>query len=71
MPPSAPPRKSAAAKVLLAVAMKAGTDVSNGWLCARLGLGTPASVSQFVRRFRPAGGTDRARFRAALSRLKT
>jgi len=28
-------------------------------------------VSQFVRRFRLDGGTDRARFKAALSRLKT
>jgi REP element-mobilizing transposase RayT len=65
------PRKSAAEKVLLAAAMNAGTDVSNGWLCERLGMGTPASVSQFVRRFRLAGGADRARFRAALSRLKT
>jgi len=65
------PRKSSAEKVLLAAAMKAGTDVSNGWLCERLGMGTPASVSQFVRRFRLAGGADDAGFRAALSRVKT
>ena len=64
-------RKSAAEKVLLAAAMKAGTDVSNGWLCERLGMGTSASVSQFVRRFRLDGGTEKAGFGAALSRLKT
>lgn len=44
------PRKSAAEKVLLAAAMKRSTSVSNGWLAARLGMGRPASVSQFVRR---------------------
>jgi REP element-mobilizing transposase RayT len=64
------PRKSAPEKVLLAAAMKAGTDVSNGWLCERLGMGTPASVSQFVRRFRLAEGTDQAGFNAVLSRVK-
>jgi hypothetical protein len=60
----------AAEKVLLAAAMKAGTDVSNGWLCERLGMGTPASVSQFVRQFRLDGGTEQAGFSAALLRLK-
>jgi hypothetical protein len=28
----------------------------NGWLCERLRMGTPASVSQFVRRFSLSGG---------------
>jgi putative transposase len=44
-------RKSDEAKVLLAAVMRAGTAASNGWLCERLGMGTPASVSQFVRRW--------------------
>ncbi|NJL29779.1 MAG: transposase [Thermoanaerobaculia bacterium] len=44
------PRKSDAPKVLLAAAMKQSTSVSNGWLAARLGMGKPASVSQFTRR---------------------
>jgi hypothetical protein len=43
-------RKSAPDKVLLAAAMKRSTSVSNGWLAVRLGMGKPASVSQFVRR---------------------
>lgn len=45
-----PPKKSAAEKVLLAAAMKRATSVSNGWLAERLGMGAPASASQFVRR---------------------
>ena len=45
------PRKSDPRKVLLAAAMRAGSPVSNGWLCERLKMGTPASVSQFVRRW--------------------
>jgi len=44
-------RKSDPSKVLLAAALRAETGVSNGWLCDRLGMGTPASVSQFVRRW--------------------
>jgi hypothetical protein len=63
-------RRNALAPKGAAEAMKAGTDVSNGWLCERLGMGTPASVSQFVRRFRLDGGTEQAGFSAALSRLK-
>ena len=43
-------RKSAPEKVLLAAAMKRTSSVSNGWLAERLGMGQPASVSQFVRR---------------------
>jgi len=46
-----PLKKSAPGKVLLAAAMKKKTSVSNGWLARRLGMGQPASVSQFVRRF--------------------
>jgi putative transposase len=44
------PKKSDEGKVLLAMAMKSVTSVSNGWLAERLGMGQPASVSQFVRR---------------------
>jgi len=32
--------------------MKARTSVSNAWLANRLAMGEPASVSQFVRRFK-------------------
>jgi putative transposase len=44
------PKKSDDGKVLLAMAMKSATSVSNGWLAERLAMGQPASVSQFVRR---------------------
>ena len=57
------PRKSDAQKVLLAAVLKAATDVSNGWLNERLGMGTPASASQFVRRFHLEGGGEKATFR--------
>ncbi|HVT28245.1 MAG TPA: hypothetical protein VHE81_09555, partial [Lacipirellulaceae bacterium] len=66
-----PPRRSAAAKVELAAAMKATTSVSNGWLAERLQMGLPASVSQYIRRFRLAGSTEAHRFRTALSRINT
>lgn len=46
-----PEKKSAREKVLLAAAMKQATGVRNAWLAQRLGMGTPASVSQWVRRF--------------------
>lgn len=42
--------KSHPDKTLLAAAMKQSTSVSNGWLAERLGMGEPASASQFVRR---------------------
>lgn len=63
-------RKSAPEKVRLAALLKAGTAVTNGWLAERLGMGQPASVSQFVRRFRLAHGDTGAGFQAALSRVK-
>ena len=47
-----PPKKSHPHKVLLAAALKQTTSVNNGWLARRLGMGTPASASQFIRRFR-------------------
>lgn len=44
------PQKSHPDKTLLAAAMKQRSSVSNGWLAERLGMGEPASASQFVRR---------------------
>lgn len=44
-------KKSDPEKVLIAAAMKSATSASNGWLAERLGMGKPASVSQFVRRW--------------------
>jgi hypothetical protein len=66
-----PAQKSAPPKVRLAAAMIASTSVSNGWLAKRLDMGPPASVSQYVRRFRLAGGSDRRDFKQALSRFNT
>ena len=70
-PTGLPAQKSAPAKVQLAAAMKAATSVSNGWLAERLDMGQPASVSQFVRRFRLAGGSGRTAGHTLLSRVKT
>ena len=63
--------KSAADKVVLAAALKRTSSVSNGWLSENLKMGTPASVSQFVRRFLLAGGEEDPRFKRILSRVKT
>jgi REP element-mobilizing transposase RayT len=63
-------RKSAPDKVRLAALMKAGTSVSNGWLTERLAMGQPASVSQFVRRFRLAKADADPAFQKALSIVK-
>ena len=49
-----PAQKSAPEKVRLATAMKKTTSVSNGWLAERLAMGEPASVSQYVRRWKLA-----------------
>ena len=43
---------------LVAAAMKAVSSVSNVWLAERLTMGRPASVSQYVRRFRPCRRSD-------------
>ena len=64
-------RKSAQDKVRLAALMKAATSVSNGWLAARLDMGRPASVSQYVRRFHLARDDAAPDFQAALSKVKT
>ena len=65
-----PARKSAPEKVMLASLLKQTTGVSNGWLATELRMGRPASVSQFVRRFRLSGGVESARFRQLLSIVK-
>jgi REP element-mobilizing transposase RayT len=65
------PLKSAGDKVVLAAALKRTTGVSNGWLSENLKMGTPASVSQFVRRFLLAGGEEDPRFKRILSTFKT
>jgi hypothetical protein len=57
--------------VRIAALMKATTSASNGWLAERLQMGEPASVSQYVRRWRLAGGTETAEFKQALSRVNT
>jgi len=64
-----PARKSAEPKVRLAAAMKAVSSVSNVWLAERLKMGRPASVSQYVRRFRLRGGANAASFKAALAQV--
>jgi putative transposase len=66
-----PANKSAREKLMLAAVMKAATSVSNGWLAERLRMGRPSSVSQFVRRFRLAGGAGRRDFKIVLSKVMT
>ena len=64
-------RKSAPEKVLLAAVLKASSAASNSWLAARLEMGQPASVSQFVRRFRLRGAENEPGYQRILSRIKT
>ena len=64
------PQKSHPDKTLLAAAMKQGSSVSNGWLAERLGMGEPASASQFVRR-RMLDKDGRTEVERLLSRVKT
>ena len=65
-----PTPKSAPEKVRLAALMKTATSVSNAWLAERLKMGEPASVSQYVRRFRLGGGLEKRAFKQALSAIK-
>lgn len=65
-----PAPKSHPDKVRLAAALKHRTSVSNAWLAARLGMGKPASASQFVRRYHLQEG-HRAATEKLLSRVKT
>lgn len=66
-----PARKSALEKVRLAALLKATSAASNSWLAARLSMGQPASVSQFIRRFRLRDGEKQSDYQHALSRVKT
>ncbi len=66
-----PAKASAPEKVKLAAAMKAATSVSNGWLADRLSMGPPATVSQYVRRFRLGGGTAEREFQQVLPKVKS
>jgi hypothetical protein len=63
-------RKSHPDKVRLAAALKQSTSVSNGWLAERLGMGQPASASQFVRRYLLQEG-NHAATATLLSRIRT
>ena len=65
-----PAQKSDPTKVMIATALKTTSDVSNGWLANRLAMGKPASVSQFVRRFRLGPEGKSTRYQAILSRVK-
>jgi putative transposase len=66
-----PAKKSATEKVQLATLLKTKSAVSNGWLATRLEMGQPASVSQFVRRFRLTKAHQDSAFQAALSNVTT
>ena len=65
-----PAQRSAPEKVKLAAAMKRATSVSNGWLAERLQMGSAASASQYVRRFRLAGGDRAPEFQRLLSKVQ-
>ena len=62
-------QKSDPAKTLLAAAMKETTSATNQWLAERLGMGEPASASQFVRR-RMLNKEGAEEVRALMSRVK-
>jgi hypothetical protein len=62
-----PAGKCAPAKVRVAALMRATTSVSNVWLAKKLKMGQPATVSQYVRRFRLANGEQAPDYMRALS----
>ena len=64
-----PMKKSSVEKVRLAALLKISAGASNGWLAQHLAMGQPASVSQFVRRFRLAGKDRTKEFRDVLSKV--
>jgi hypothetical protein len=68
--PKLPDKKSAPDKVILASLMKARSSVSNGWLADRLGMGRPASVSQYVGRLESIKGEAWKKKERILSRMK-
>ena len=53
----------------LAAVTKTGTSVSSRWLAERLQMGAPASVSQYVRRFRLRGDAEGRTFKIAMSKV--
>jgi hypothetical protein len=55
----------------LAALLRAKVTVSNGCVAERLQMRLPASVSQYVRRFRLDGGETDPSFRWALSIVNT
>jgi len=65
-----PALKSHPDKAMLAAAMKTSSSVSNRWLAERLGMGKPASASQFARRWM-LDPPRRAAVVALQSRVKT
>lgn len=65
-----PEKKSHPDKSLLAAALKQSCSVSNGWLSARLGMGAPASASQFARRWL-ISASGRKSTDVLLSKVKT
>lgn len=65
-----PDQRSAPDKVALASLLKQTTSVNNAWLAERLQMGPPASVSQYVRRYRLAKGPETRRYRQALSKVR-
>lgn len=64
-----PAQRSAPEKVQLAACLRQVSSVSNTWLASRLQMGMPASVSQYVRRLRLAGGFEEKRFKLAMSKV--
>lgn len=65
-----PIKKSAPEKALLAALLKQCSSVSNEWLARRLGMGQPASASQFARRYRLSAENESV-FQVVLSKVKT
>jgi hypothetical protein len=64
-----PDQYSAREKVALAALLMQTTSVTNAWLAEWLHMVQPASMSQYVRRFRNAGKTEKRGYRAALSKV--
>jgi len=70
-PARLPARKGAPKKVRAAARMRATTSVSNGGRARKLQMGKPATVSQYLRRFRLAQGHQTREFRHFLSIINT
>ena len=63
-------KKSSVEKVQLAALLKIAAGASNGWSAQHLAMGQPASISQFVRRFRIAGKDRTKKLRDVLSKSR-